>query len=77
MAGGKMNERLALTIPEAAKQLGISRTHAYAMAKRGEIPVVWFGGRCLVPVALLKERLLRSVTNSKDAECLVIDFTED
>jgi predicted DNA-binding transcriptional regulator AlpA len=26
-----VNERLALTIIETAKQLGISRTHAYAM----------------------------------------------
>jgi excisionase family DNA binding protein len=63
-----MSERLALTIPEAAKQLGISRTHAYAMAKRGEIPVVWLGGRCLVPVDLLKDRLLRSVPDGKNGK---------
>jgi excisionase family DNA binding protein len=57
-----VNNRLALTIPEAAAQLGISRTHAYAMAKKGEIPTVWLGGRCLVPVERLRE-LLRTVTN--------------
>jgi excisionase family DNA binding protein len=60
-----MSERLALTIPEAAKQLGISRTHAYAMAKKGEIPVIWLGGRCLVPVERLRELLL-SVTNGTE-----------
>jgi excisionase family DNA binding protein len=63
-----MSDRLALTIIEAAKQLGISRTHAYAMAKRGEIPTVWIGGRCLVPVDRLKERLLPTVTAPEKKE---------
>jgi excisionase family DNA binding protein len=68
-----MSERLALTIIEAAKQLGISRTHAYAMAKRGEIPTVWLGGRCLVPVDRLKERLLLPIVTQKKNGKVVSD----
>jgi excisionase family DNA binding protein len=68
-----VSERLALTIIEAAKQLGISRTHAYAMAKRGEIPTVWLGGRCLVPVERLKERLLLPIVTQKKNGKVVSD----
>jgi excisionase family DNA binding protein len=68
-----VSERLALTIPEAAEQLGISRTHAYAMAKRGEIPTVWLGGRCLVPVDRLKERLLLPIVTQKKNGKVVSD----
>jgi excisionase family DNA binding protein len=68
-----VSERLALTIPEAAEQLGISRTHAYAMAKRGEIPTVWLGGRCLVPVERLKERLLLPIVTQKKNGKVVSD----
>lgn len=52
-----MSERLALSIPEAADALGISRNHAYLLAKRGEIPTVRFGKRILVPVAELEKRI--------------------
>ena len=33
------NDRLTMTIPEAAKALGISRGLAYELAKRDELPV--------------------------------------
>ncbi|HUV45183.1 MAG TPA: helix-turn-helix domain-containing protein [Dehalococcoidales bacterium] len=32
------NEKLTLTIPEAARRLGISRNLAYDIARRGELP---------------------------------------
>lgn len=49
--------RLTLTVPEAAKMLGISRGLAYQLVKTGEIPSVRFGKRVLVP-RLALEKLL-------------------
>ncbi len=40
-----------MTIPEAARELGIGRNSAYAAAKRGEIPTIRIGSRILVPCA--------------------------
>jgi excisionase family DNA binding protein len=50
-------ERRTVSLDEAAKILGISRGHAYAMAKKGELPTIRIGTRWLVPAAKL-ERLL-------------------
>ena len=52
--GGRMprrldNARVCYTVPEAAQLLGISRNHGYELAKRGEIPILCFGKRKLVP----------------------------
>jgi len=53
-----MVERKTLTVEQAAKVLGISRTGAYQLAARGELPgVIRLGKRLLVPKAAL-ERLL-------------------
>lgn len=43
------DSRLVVTIPEAAKLLGISRSFAYELVKRGDLPVVRLGRRQLVP----------------------------
>ncbi len=48
---------LTMTVPAAAKLLGISKNSAYLAAARGEIPTVRVGHRVLVPRAAL-ERLL-------------------
>jgi excisionase family DNA binding protein len=42
-------ERLTMTVSEAAEVLGISRAFAYELVGRGEIPVVRFGRRVVVP----------------------------
>ena len=42
-----------MTIPEAARLLGISRSAAYRAAARGEIPIIRIGRRLLVPTAKL------------------------
>jgi excisionase family DNA binding protein len=55
-----IGQRVTLNLPEAAKQLGISRGAAYAAAGRGEIPTVRIGKRLLVPRAAL-ERLLGGI----------------
>jgi excisionase family DNA binding protein len=49
---------LVLTVPEAARLLGISRTHAYGLVSRGELVHVRLGRRIVVPRHAL-ETLLR------------------
>jgi excisionase family DNA binding protein len=48
------------TVPEAAEILRISRWAAYEGVKKGELPVIWIGRRCLVPRRAL-ERMLEGV----------------
>lgn len=50
-------ERLAYTVAEAAVLLGIGRTHAYALAKAGDLPTVALGRRVVVPKARLDAML--------------------
>jgi excisionase family DNA binding protein len=52
--------RLVVTVAEAAKLLGISRSFAYELVKRGELPIVRLGRRQLVPKESLS-RLMESV----------------
>ena len=53
------NSRRTLTIPEVAAALGIDRSHAYALAQRGRlpVPVLRLGRRLVVPREAL-ERVL-------------------
>jgi excisionase family DNA binding protein len=52
-------ERLTITIPQAAKRLGIGRNQGYEAAARGEIPIIRIGRkRMVVPLAAF-ERMLR------------------
>ena len=50
-------EKRTLTIPEAARLLGISRNGAYQAAHLGQLPVLVFGRRLLVPIAALEKML--------------------
>lgn len=54
-------ERLTLTVPEAAKVLGVSIQTAYVLAHKGDIPVLQLGGRLLVK-RLELERMLGKPT---------------
>jgi excisionase family DNA binding protein len=47
------NQRLAISIAEAAALLGISRALAYELAARGELPTLRLGYRLVVPWAQL------------------------
>ena len=40
---------LVFSVPEAARLLGISRTHAYGLVARGELVHVRLGRRIVVP----------------------------
>jgi len=46
-----------LSVPDAARVLGISRLSAYRAASRGEIPTLRLGKRLVVPKAALEEML--------------------
>jgi excisionase family DNA binding protein len=49
--------QLTFTIQEAAEVLGISRSSAYEAAHRGELPVLRFGRRLVVPRTALEKLL--------------------
>lgn len=57
-------ERLTLTVEQAAKLLGIGRNLAYERVKTGEIPVIRVGRRLLVPRKAL-DRLLDGAQPSR------------
>jgi excisionase family DNA binding protein len=46
-------ERLVLSISETASLLGISRSSAYELARRGELPTMQLGRRRVVPRSAL------------------------
>ena len=55
-------DRLTLTVEEAAELLGISRTLAYELVTRRELPSVRLGRRIVVPRRAL-EALLDATTD--------------
>ena len=48
---------LTITIPEAARRLGIGRNQGYAAAASGQLPVIRIGKRMVVPLAALEAML--------------------
>ena len=53
------DDRLVLTVTEAAQLLKIGRSCAYEAVRNGQLPVIRMGRRILVPRAAL-ERLLEN-----------------
>lgn len=49
--------KLCYTVPEAAELLGLSRNFGYELARRGEIPIIKFGKRMLVPKAKFEKMI--------------------
>ena len=49
LMNGQTNERLTVTVTEAAEMLGVSRNMAYECVRTGEIPSISLGRRLLVP----------------------------
>lgn len=50
-------EKLTLSVPEAAKCIGIGRNLCYARVKTGEIPAIRIGRRLVIPRAALEKLL--------------------
>jgi excisionase family DNA binding protein len=57
--------RLAVTVAEAARMLGISRTLAYELVARGELPHVRLGRRIVVPRVALERLVAADNTRSQ------------
>jgi excisionase family DNA binding protein len=53
--------RLVVTVPEAARMLGVSRTLGYELVARGELGAVRLGRRVVVPLAAIEELLAAAV----------------
>jgi excisionase family DNA binding protein len=53
----EIEDRITLTVEEAAALLGLGRTAAYEAARRGEIPSRRLGRRVIVPVPALLDWL--------------------
>jgi excisionase family DNA binding protein len=56
-------ERLAIAVEEAAHLLGISRSLAYELCARGELPTIRLGRRLVVPKRALVEMIEKVETN--------------
>jgi excisionase family DNA binding protein len=50
-------EKLTLSVNEAAKRLGLCQNTIYELLNTGELPGVKFGGRWMVSVPALMEKL--------------------
>jgi excisionase family DNA binding protein len=50
-----INERLAVSIKEAAQIVGLGRTRLYELLKSGEIPSIRLGRRRLIKIEALRE----------------------
>jgi excisionase family DNA binding protein len=48
-------ERLTMSVEEASEALGISRSLAYELVRRGVLPSLRLGRRIVVPVRALEE----------------------
>ena len=49
--------KIALSVTEAAKQLGVSRATMYQIIRRDDFPAARIGGRVLIPAAKLQSWL--------------------
>ena len=49
--------KLCYTVPEAAQLLGFSRNFGYELARTGQLPIIRFGKRMLVPKAAFHKML--------------------
>jgi excisionase family DNA binding protein len=63
-------QRLTMTVEEAAVMLGISRATAYDAVSRGEIPCLRIGRRILIPKVAM-EKLLNSGSSCRSPSCRV------
>ena len=63
-----MSDKLTVSVPEAAKALGIGRNLAYTMAAEGQLPVIRCGAKRLVVPVVALNKLLRAEANKKGDE---------
>lgn len=61
--GPQSSERLCISVPEAARLLGISRNTGYEMVRLGQLPTIRCGQRRLV---VPKAALLKMLEEARD-----------
>lgn len=61
-------QQTTITIDEAAKVFGVSRSTAYYAARTGQIPTIKLGRKLLVPVVALRRMLIGEMRNWKRSE---------
>lgn len=57
---------LTISVKEAAALLGIGRSLAYELVRRGELPAIALGGRLVVPKDAITQMLQDAVTKVLD-----------
>ena len=62
-----MAEKLTISVPEAARRLGISKPSAYILAKRDDFPSFRIGERIVVYAAGLEEWVKRQAEQKGNA----------
>lgn len=62
-----MTERLTISVPEAARRLGISKPSAYALARRDDFPAFHIGERIVVYEKGLEDWVKRQAEGKKGA----------
>ena len=60
-----------LTIPQAAKQIGISRITAWQWVKDGKLPAIILGGRSFVP-----KQTAEAMKRKRDYEAKIAELTK-
>ncbi len=63
---GSASEQLLLTVEEAARQLGIGRTFAWQLVRKGELPVIRLGRCVRVPRRALEAWIARQIQETYD-----------
>ena len=58
-----MNERLTVTVAEAARMLGIGRSSAHEAVKKGQLPTIVIGRRILISRKGLEAMLEKNVSS--------------
>ncbi len=58
--------RLLLTVPETAQTLGIGRTLAWTLVRRGELPAVRIGRAVRVPVAAVESWIAERAKSGRE-----------
>ncbi len=76
MPTNKTSDPATLTVEEAAQRLGISRTLAYELARRDELPVrvIRLGRRVVVPRLALETVLAGRIAHTNNSESRLDDF---
>jgi len=59
-----MTDQWAITVEEAGQRLGVGRSLAYALARKGSLPTVRLGRRLLVPTEAFEAWQRRQTVNA-------------